>query len=208
MLVAPAQAATPDPCPPITTELNVADPFLGSALDYDPVAKTITFTTEDGIVLVGKNARKIGKRRVIITSRAPDLTIAVRADLLRGQVFASAVERDVDRDKPTLQGMPRVRHSLFIPSGRPMAKCRAAGPVKPPPTFAPTKTPSKFDAKKFIGLGDKYNCADFASQAQAQAVLRADPTDPNKLDQGGVAGVACDVHSYTDEARDDAPVKV
>src|SRR5687768_1598385 len=173
MVVAPAQAAT-NPCPPITTELNVSDPFLNSALAYDPAKKTITFTTEDGVELVGKNARKIGKRRVIITSRAPELTIDVRADLLRGQVFASAVERDVDPDKPLLQGMPRVRHSLFIPNGPPMPKCRAAGPVKPPPTFAPTKTPTKtFDAKKFVGQGDKYNCAEFANQAQAQAVLRA-----------------------------------
>jgi hypothetical protein len=142
LVVVPAQAA-PDPCPPITDQLNVSDPFLGSGVEYDPKAKTLTFITEDGERLVGKNARKIGKRRVIVTSRAPDLTIDVRADLLRGQVFASAVERDVDPDNPTLQGQPRVRHSLFIPNGKPMPKCRAAGPVKPPPTAAPTKAPTK-----------------------------------------------------------------
>ena len=143
----PAQAAA-DPCPPITKELNVSDPFLGSGLEYDPKAKTITFITEDGERLVGKNARKIGKRRVIVRSRAPDLTIDVRADLLRGQVFATAVERDVDPDMPNLQGQPRVRHSLFIPVGKAMPKCRAAGPVKPPPTPVPTKAPTKTPVAK------------------------------------------------------------
>ena len=142
LAVVPAQAA-PDPCPPITTQLNVTDPILGSGIEYDAKAKTITFITEDGERLVGKKARKIGKRRVIVTSRAPDLTIEVRADLLRGQVSATATERDVDPEKPTLQGQPRVRHSMFIPSGKSMSKCRAAGPVKPPPTPAPTKAPTK-----------------------------------------------------------------
>jgi hypothetical protein len=131
-LALPASAA--DPCPPITTELNIIDPFLGSGLEYDPTKKTITFITEDGERLVGKNARKIGKRRVIITSRAPELTIDVRADLLRGQVTATATERDVDPEMPKLLGQPRIRHSFYVPNGKPMPKCRAAGPVKPPPT--------------------------------------------------------------------------
>jgi hypothetical protein len=144
LVVMPAQAATtPASCPPLTNELNVSDPFLGSALAYDPKKRTVTFTTEDGETLVGKNARRIGKRRVIITSRAPDLTIDVRADLLKGMVFATAIERDVDPDNPTLQGQPRARHSIFIPSGKRMPKCRASGPVKPPPTAEPTKAPTK-----------------------------------------------------------------
>ena len=48
-----------------------------------------------------------------------------------------------------------------------------------------------FDPSAYIGQGDAYNCADFASQAQAQAVLRADPTDPNKLD-ADKDGIACE----------------
>lgn len=52
--------------------------------------------------------------------------------------------------------------------------------------------PPAFDPLPFIGRGDAYNCADFASQADAQAVLRADPSDPNRLDQGGIPGVACE----------------
>jgi hypothetical protein len=205
-IAVPASAA--DPCPPITTELNISDPFLGSGLEYDAKKKTITFITEDGERLVGKNARKIGKRRVIITSRTPELTIDVRADLLRGQVMASATERDVDPDMPNMQGQPRIRHTLYVPNGPPMPKCRAAVPVKPAPKAAPTKAATTFDPKKYLGQGDKYNCDSFANQAQAQAVLRADPKDPNKLDQGGVPGVACDVHKYVDKTRDDKPVKV
>ena len=39
------------------------------------------------------------------------------------------------------------------------------------------------------------DCRDFASQSEAQAVLRADPTDPNGLDDDK-DGVACDEFDY------------
>lgn len=39
------------------------------------------------------------------------------------------------------------------------------------------------------------DCRDFASQSEAQAVLRADPTDPNGLDDDE-DGVACDEFDY------------
>jgi hypothetical protein len=48
-----------------------------------------------------------------------------------------------------------------------------------------------FDPSRFIGQGDRYNCPAFASQADAQAVLRADPRDPNGLD-GDRDGLACE----------------
>jgi hypothetical protein len=65
--------------------------------------------------------------------------------------------------------------------------------VTPPP--ARTATPvvvAGFDPLRYIGQGDRYNCADFASQAQAQAVLRADPRDPNGLDGNDNDGIACE----------------
>ncbi|MFF4434508.1 hypothetical protein ACFYZ4_35805 [Streptomyces sp. NPDC001513] len=46
-----------------------------------------------------------------------------------------------------------------------------------------------FDAKEYATHGDAFECINFAHQADAQAVLRADPGDPNRLDDGG--GVAC-----------------
>lgn len=49
---------------------------------------------------------------------------------------------------------------------------------------------SGFDPLPYLGQGDAYNCAHFASQAQAQAVLRSDPTYPNQLD-ADIDGIAC-----------------
>ena len=62
--------------------------------------------------------------------------------------------------------------------------------VAPTPSPAPT-TPGAFDPRFYLGRGDAFNCTDFASQAAAQAVLRADPTDPNRLDTDR-DGVACE----------------
>ncbi len=55
----------------------------------------------------------------------------------------------------------------------------------------PATTGGAFDPTHYVGQGNRYNCSDFASQAQAQAVLRADPTDPNRLD-GDRNGIACE----------------
>lgn len=48
-----------------------------------------------------------------------------------------------------------------------------------------------FDPSPYIGQGDAFNCGHFASQAEAQTVLRADPGDPNRLDADR-DGVACE----------------
>jgi Excalibur calcium-binding domain len=56
-----------------------------------------------------------------------------------------------------------------------------------PPIFGQTV----FDPTGYVGHGDAYNCPHFASQADAQAVLRADPTDPNRLD-ADYDGIACE----------------
>jgi excalibur calcium-binding domain-containing protein len=69
----------------------------------------------------------------------------------------------------------------------------ASAPAPPPaPTTIPTQAPlSGFNPRNYVGKGDAFNCADFASQADAQAVLRADPNDPNRLD-GDKDGIACE----------------
>jgi hypothetical protein len=41
------------------------------------------------------------------------------------------------------------------------------------------------------GSASDYDCADFATQQEAQAVLNADPSDPNRLD-GDNDGIACE----------------
>ncbi|MFD4372365.1 hypothetical protein [Streptomyces sp. NPDC058486] len=58
-----------------------------------------------------------------------------------------------------------------------------------------------FDAKEYATHGDAFDCVNFAHQADAQAVLRANPGDPNRLDDGG--GVAC---RGLPEPRDTQPV--
>jgi hypothetical protein len=49
-----------------------------------------------------------------------------------------------------------------------------------------------FNAGAYLGQGNRYGCQDFASQANAQAVLRADPSDPNQLDTNQRNGIACE----------------
>jgi micrococcal nuclease len=64
--------------------------------------------------------------------------------------------------------------------------------ASPPPAVAQTG----FDATQYISQGNRYNCSAFASQADAQAVLRADPRDPNLLD-GDRDGIACESNRGT-----------
>jgi hypothetical protein len=61
------------------------------------------------------------------------------------------------------------------------------------PTATATRTPTAaaFNPNDYIHQGDHYGCGDFASQAQAQAVLRAAPSDPNRLDANPRDGLAC-----------------
>lgn len=59
-------------------------------------------------------------------------------------------------------------------------------------SFAPqVHAQDDFDPGAYIDQGDAYNCNAFDNQSQAQAVLRADPTDPNRLDADR-DGIACE----------------
>jgi len=49
------------------------------------------------------------------------------------------------------------------------------------------------------------DCADFASQAEAQAALRADPSDPADNEADG-DGIACELVDYANGATDLTPV--
>jgi hypothetical protein len=65
------------------------------------------------------------------------------------------------------------------------------------PAFAQDEDPT-------VGL----DCSDFGSQAEAQAELRSDPSDPNVLDEddGPDDGIACETYPYDDPATDEIPV--
>jgi hypothetical protein len=64
---------------------------------------------------------------------------------------------------------------------------------------AATPTPGSYNVSPYLGQGDRYGCRDFSSQALAQAVLRADPSDPNRLDENPRNGVACE---YSEALQD------
>jgi hypothetical protein len=85
-----------------------------------------------------------------------------------------------------------------LPTVAPTVRVATAAPtlvVTAPPARTAAPVVVGFDPLRFIGQGDRYNCADFASQAQAQAVLRADPRDPNRLDGNDNDGLACETNS-------------
>ncbi len=52
---------------------------------------------------------------------------------------------------------------------------------------------------------ERLDCEDFISQADAQAELRDNPSDPNNLDDDN-NGIACDAFPYDAPVRDETPV--
>jgi hypothetical protein len=77
-------------------------------------------------------------------------------------------------------GTTLIAQAVPLPAPLPARPAPPPPPSAPPP--APTAAAAGFDPRRYVGQGDAYNCGDFASQAQAQAVLRADPSDPYRLD--------------------------
>lgn len=67
---------------------------------------------------------------------------------------------------------------------------------------APPPASPGFRPWEYLDAGDAFNCPAFASQADAQAVLRADPSDPNNLDTDK-DGIACESNRAP---RDTVPV--
>lgn len=101
----------------------------------------------------------------------------------------------------TCGGQAYPKHDLEDDAPPPASSAIAVGEEEEPATGSGTV--SAFDASAFIGQGDKFNCAAFENQAQAQAVLRLDPRDPNRLDPDR-DGVACET---LPAPRDRTPVK-
>lgn len=80
---------------------------------------------------------------------------------------------------------------LFVMMGVQLAAMPAISQDEPPATTVILPNGELFDPAPFLDQGDAFNCPIFANQAQAQAVLRADPTDPNRLDADN-DGIACE----------------
>lgn len=97
---------------------------------------------------------------------------------------------------PTAAAQPTVAKALATATSttapaKPAATAQPTATVPPGPTATARPASTDFDPTKYIGQGDKYNCSAFKSQADAQAVLRADPSDPNKL-ESNKDGIACE----------------
>ena len=92
-------------------------------------------------------------------------------------------------------GVPGLLAALAPPPAppAPVAPPAPAQAAPPPPAPAAPAVPAAstgFDPSRYVGQGDRYTCSHFASQAEAQAVLRADPRDPNRLDGNDNDGLA------------------
>ncbi|MDP2709788.1 MAG: hypothetical protein Q8O56_01095 [Solirubrobacteraceae bacterium] len=77
------------------------------------------------------------------------------------------------------------------------------GPKESQPRSALCPESETFDPMRYVRIGDLYDCSTFATQADAQAVLRADPGDRNRLDDNR-DGIAC---PHLREPRDFEPVE-
>jgi hypothetical protein len=145
---------------------------------------------EDGMVTLTPVVLGMGPTGArIIASGSPETIGCDYSPIQLGvSVKGDAIDQPVDlvrQGTPSDPSVPRV--GLYVPvTGQAQAVSTPAPPPPPPPSSA-------FDPTSYIGQGNRYNCKDFANQAQAQAVLRADPTDPNKLDSEN-DGIACETN--------------
>ncbi len=81
---------------------------------------------------------------------------------------------------------------------------RGVEPTPRPLMPTPTPRPPGFDPRWYIERGKIFGCLFYKSQSQAQAVLRADPSDPNRLDTDR-DGIACN-HLPIQQPYDRTPV--
>lgn len=129
--------------------------------------------------------------------------VMINVELVRmGYAQVATYPPDVKYQDLLLEAQREARENgrgLWSGDTSPPSPTENPSPV-PAPAIAPPPA-SGFDPTRYLGQGDRYNCSDFASQAQAQAVLRADPRDPNRLDSDR-DGIACESNaSPYDRAR-------
>ncbi|HEY3083797.1 MAG TPA: excalibur calcium-binding domain-containing protein [Chloroflexota bacterium] len=112
-------------------------------------------------------------------AKAGQVTVALGGDIAK----ETGVLPDPEALKPTCVAGPPTAPAPPLPAPSP--------PSPRPPDPGAGVPPPGFDPTAYLGQGDRYDCPNFRSQAEAQAVLRADPTDPNILDQDR-DGIACE----------------
>jgi hypothetical protein len=185
-----ASQQTSDPAEPLRVEVVTQEGkryLLRVTSAGAPVPFHVVF--EDGIErdwqtpIIGEIVSSEG-----LTSGANLWQIITRSDASTDALTAAIYEADwlpergvpwsvVVMPDPTAPASPVATTAPVVPpTAVPPA---AAPPIQPPAPIAPA-APSR-----------NLNCSDFASQAAAQAELRRDPSDPNRLDTDR-DGIACE----------------
>jgi hypothetical protein len=152
--------------------------FVGTMLGEEAPRQTTTpvqaFASSPTVVSA------LATPEVIATNASPELAAT------------EPTENPISKPTATATLVPRPTATTAPPSATPTAE-----PTPPPlePTASPTvATPATFDPRPYLGQGDRYNCGHFVSQADAQTVLRSDPSDPNRLDGNDRDGIACETN--------------
>lgn len=116
---------------------------------------------------------------------------AVSADAPTEPPLLEAIPAETQPVVPAPVIVPIVAPPVFQvdPTAQPEPTAGPAPTSTPRP--APTAAPAAAAPPSNSTPGDIYNCADFASQAAAQAYLRQYPSDPSRLD-ADKDGIACE----------------
>ena len=173
-----------------TVVILEGDPTQDSRDKYGRMLAFILFEPEPGITANFTEAMIAGGYGHHYVYRRP----SIYADAFRGAEIVARANGLGLWGAETCAGQSYPKHDLEDDGAVPASV--ALVPVEDAPIDG-------FDARTFIGKGNAYNCNAFSSQAQAQAVLRADPRDPNKLDPDR-DGIGCESNRAS---RDTTPVK-
>jgi micrococcal nuclease len=104
----------------------------------------------------------------------------------RYEVAYSQAQDQARQAQRGIWGLPMEQQCELADRGNSIGEGSPGCEEQAPPEQAPTPTPRP-DVKK--------DCTDFRSQADAQAELERDPSDPNNIDADG-DGVACETYPY------------
>jgi hypothetical protein len=150
-----------------------------------------------GLVLAG----------VVTVALAPTVLAPTTASVAGAATTSATAQRTLRPAPPTAvrrtgtvvaaaQARPKPKASPSPPAAAQVDGTPEAGAApKPGPVLPPG-----FDPNLYLGQGNAYDCDDLASQAEAQAILRADPTDPNVIDQDR-DGLACESNPAPRDTR-------
>ncbi|MBI2953000.1 MAG: excalibur calcium-binding domain-containing protein [Chloroflexi bacterium] len=185
----PLSTATNTPQPVTQTTTDRSNGGSPTATDTPIIARP---TPTDTPVVASPTA---ADKAVIASPTATDTPVVATPTATSTPVTNSPTATINPQPTATRTPTPRptatpTRQPTHTPTSTPMPPTATPSPTAVPTTTQTPASGGDFDPTHYIGQGNKYNCPDFKSQANAQAVLRADPSDPNRLDNDR-DGIAC-----------------